>query len=87
MLIWYVAEPGTASVMGPTFVDACTDDGAAENVASMPPAFDFSVAAGELRLMAVISPALVCALTGPASEVSVIGPAAVAGGPRNEKNL
>jgi len=35
------------------------------------------VAVGELRLIAVISPALVCALTGPASEVSVIGPAAV----------
>src|ERR1700728_1318730 len=75
--IAYEADPGTSMLIGPTFVDACTDAGAAEKTASMPPASDFSEAVGEVRPVAAISPALVCALTGPASEVSVIAPASL----------
>src|SRR5690349_18346191 len=62
-------------LIGPMFVDAWTESGTPENAATMPPALDRNRAVGELRSVALISPASVCAVTAPASEVSVMDPA------------
>jgi hypothetical protein len=74
VLILYAAAPGTVSVIEPTLVDAFSDRGGTEHVAMIPPALDFRLTSAERRSTAVISPAPVCALTDPESDVSVIAP-------------
>jgi hypothetical protein len=62
----YAAAGGSLSVIEPAVVDAVTEAGTAENAAVISPASDFSEVTGEVRPVAVITPARVCALTGPA---------------------
>src|SRR5215469_11965337 len=64
-------------LIAPIFVDARIEPGTAENAAIMPPAFDLSSTVAEPRSLAMITPASVCALTSPVTEVSVIAPARV----------
>jgi hypothetical protein len=73
----YATDPGTVSVIGPSLVLAVTDRGAAENVATTPPALELNDATGERRSTAVISPAPAWAVTVPEREVSVTAPAPV----------
>jgi hypothetical protein len=74
VLILYATAPGTLSVIAPRLVDAFSDRGETEHVAMIPPALDLRLTEAERRSTAVISPAPVCALTDPESDVSVISP-------------
>ena len=74
VLTMYATAPGRVSVIGPRLVDAFSDRGGAEQVAMIPPASDLRLTEAERRSTAVISPALVCTLTAPETEVSVIAP-------------
>ena len=74
VLILYAIALGTVRVIAPRLVDAFRDRGGTEHVAMIPPALDFRLTSAERRSTAVISPAPVCAVTDPESDVSVIAP-------------
>jgi hypothetical protein len=75
VLILYATDPGMVSVIAPRLVVALSERGGAAHDAMIPPAFDFRLTEAERRSTAVISPAPVCALTDPESDVSVIASA------------
>jgi hypothetical protein len=56
---------GNVSAIEPAFVDAVTEAGTAVNAAVIEPAVEVRVAAGEASPVAVITPAMVFACTGP----------------------
>jgi len=75
VLILYATDPGTVSATPPTSFEACTDEGTADQVAMIPPVSDLKLTAADRRSSAMITPSLVCAVTAPDSEFSVIAPA------------